>query len=335
MLDTVFHGKRALVTGANGFVGSHLCRELLRHGFKVTALHRSGSDVSSLQGLEVHCVTGDIRHKNEVLAAMVDVDVVFHIAALFRQAKHPDSVYYDINVTGTKNVIEAAIESGVQRVIHCSTVGVHSHIPNPPADEQEAYRPGDIYQESKCEGEKLALSYFRSGKIFGVVVRPAMIWGPEDKRTLKIFKGIAQKRFPLVGTGNTFLHWVLVTDLARGFRLAAERAKESGAIYILAGKSAVTMRRLYESISSFFGVTAPKLAIPALPVQIAGSLCELVCRPFGIEPPLYRRRVDFFTKTRSFNIDKARRELGYEPVNDFDGEVSLIGTWYRENGWIS
>ncbi|MCB0334359.1 MAG: NAD-dependent epimerase/dehydratase family protein, partial [Bdellovibrionales bacterium] len=242
--------------------------------------------------------------------------------------------YYDINVMGTKNVIEAAIKSGVKRVVHCSTVGVHSHIPHPPADETEAYRPGDIYQETKCEGEKLALSYFNSGKIFGVVVRPAMIWGPEDKRTLKIFKGIARGRFPLIGSGKTYLHWVLVTDLARGFRLAAERAQTSGSIYIFAGRTPVTMRNLYESIAGLFGVPSPKFSIPAFPVQLIGSLCELVCKPFGIEPPIYRRRVDFFTKTRSFSIEKARKELGYEPEHDLKGEVSVIGNWYRDQGWI-
>ena len=184
--------ERILVTGANGFVGSEVCRELVRSGYAVRALHRAGGDITSIESLPIEFCRGDVRDTHSLQEACKDIDIVIHIAALFRQAKHPDSVYHAINVDGVRNVFEAAISSGVQRVVHCSTVGVHSHIPDPPADEDEAFRPGDIYQSTKCEGEKIAKSYFAQGKISGVVIRPAMIWGVGDTRTLKLFKGIAE-----------------------------------------------------------------------------------------------------------------------------------------------
>lgn len=326
--------KKALVTGANGFVGSCLCRELLANGYEVTALHREGSDISSLSGLQVKLVVGDIRQRDVIKSAFEGVEYVFHIAALFRQAGHPDSTYYDINVEGTRNVIECAGESGVRRVIHCSTVGVHSHIPDPPATEDEPYRPGDIYQETKCEGEKLALSYFKSGKIDGVVLRPAMIWGPGDTRTLKLFKGIAKRRFPIIGNGKTLLHWIMVSDLARAFRLAAETPGASGKVYIISGESAVPLEVLVNTIASTFGVKPPAFKVPAWPVQLLGSIVEAICIPFGIEPPIYRRRVDFFTKTRAFDSTRARDEIGFIPERSFQGEVEAIADWYIRQGWI-
>lgn len=324
----------AAVTGANGFVGSHLCRELLTAGWQVRALHRPRSDIATLAGLPIELRSGDITDRDSLLSAFKGVDCVFHIAALFRQAKFPDQVYHDVNVGGVENVFSAAREVGVPRVIHCSTVGVHSHIPNPPASENEAYRPGDIYQETKCLGEQAALAAFRAGSIGGVVIRPAMIWGPGDRRLAKLFQGIARRRMPLIGSGQTLVHWVLVTDLARAFRLAAENIKINGEVFIISGRRAVTMRQLYEGIATAVGSKVLPIRVPALPLQVLGDVVEKICIPFGWEPPIYRRRVDFYTKTRSFDWSKAKRLLGYQPAQDFDDEVQLIASWYREQGWL-
>ena len=298
---------KVLVTGANGFVGSALCRELLEHGYQVRALHRAGADLSKLADLKVELVQGDITKPESLDIAMKEVEIVFHIAALFRQAKHADEVYRQVNVEGTRNVFESAIRNNVKRVIHCSTVGVHSHIPAPPADETEAYRPGDIYQETKAEGEKLALSFYKSGKVKGVVIRPAMIWGPGDSRMKKLFQGIANKKLPIIGNGKTLLHWILVSDLARAFRLAGEKTELNNEIFIIAGKKAVSMQELFSNIAKAYGVKPIAFKIPALPVQMIGTIVEAICIPIGIEPPIYRRRVDFFTKTRSFDWSKAKK----------------------------
>lgn len=324
---------KALVTGATGFVGSVLCKELLDHGYEVRALYRNEQKLDTIKGLDLELFKGDICSPEDMQKACQGMDVVFHIAALFREAKHEDDVYRQVNIEGVRNVFDSAISAGVKKVIHCSTVGVHSHIPNPPADETEDYRPGDIYQETKCEGEKLALSYYNDGKMAGNVIRPAMIWGPGDTRTLKLFKGISKKRMPLIGTGKTFVHWILVNDLARAFRLAAE-ADVTGEVFIIAGREAVTMECLFKTIAEKIGASTSFLRLPALPIQLIGGLVEAVCIPFGVEPPIYRRRVDFFTKTRSFDSSKAKRLLGFEAASDFAGEVQSIADWYRTKGWI-
>ena len=185
-------GKRVLVTGATGFVGSHLTRRLCELGADTSILVRKTSDaklVGELEKAGARIFFGDISDQEQVNDAADGAEYIFHIAALFRQAKHPDSIYYDVNVEGTRHVINAAEKNNAERLVHCSTVGVHSHILNPPASESEEYRPGDIYQLTKCEGEKLVQQAIEQERLKGVVVRPAMIWGDGDKRMLKLFRG--------------------------------------------------------------------------------------------------------------------------------------------------
>jgi nucleoside-diphosphate-sugar epimerase len=337
--------KTVLVTGAAGFVGSYVVREFLEEGYEVRAFIRGTSGLAQLSrvlgvtedGLasvkNLSFAVGDITDIQSLDAAMGGVEKVIHIAALFREAKHGEEMYRLVNIEGTRNVVLAAERASVQKVVHCSTVGVHSHIPNPPAREDEDYRPGDIYQETKCEGEKVALEFFRTNRLDGVVIRPAMIWGPGDARTLKLFKGILKGTFPFIGWGRTQLHWVSVLDLARAFRLAAEKEVPSGEVFIIAGKSPILLKELLSKIAHTLGRTPPKLRLPAFPFQLAGSLCEILYRPLGIEPPLHRRRVDFFTKTRSFSTEKATRLLQYEPRGSIDDEIREIVQWYEQHNW--
>jgi len=336
-LPSVFEGKKVLVTGATGFLGSALSRKLLDEGAELTALVREGSDPETIQCLRTKgakIAVGDVTDRDRVLKVVSGQDYVFHIAALFRQAKFADDVYYRINVDGVRNVLDAVENSSVKRLVHCSTVGVHSHIINPPANEGEEYRPGDIYQHTKCEGEKLVQDRMKGGKLDAVVVRPAMIWGDGDRRTLKLFRGIRKRRFPIIGSGKTLCHWVYIHDLVEGFLLAAEKENASGNTYIFAGERAVTIEELVCTSADAIGVRPLPFKIPARPVQELGSLVEMLCVPFGIEPPIYRRRVDFFTKDRAFDTTKARKELGFCPRYTFEDEVRQICRWYRENKWL-
>jgi len=332
-----FKDKKVLVTGATGFVGSHLTKKLIASGAHTRILAREGRKteiVASHKALGCEVFYGDVRSKEEVSKAAEGCEIIFHIAALFREAKHDDSVYYEINVEGTRNVLDAAEEHGVDRVVHCSTVGVHSHIPNPPADETEAYRPGDIYQETKCEGEKLALERFKSGRVKGAVVRPAMIWGEGDLRMLKLFKGVSKRRFPIIGDGKTLTHWVYVHDLVNGFMLAAQKEEALGQVYIIAGEGPVSIENLVTTVAKVAGVEPLPVKVPALPVQLLGSLVEIICKPIGVEPPIYRRRVDFFTKDRCFNTSKAKKQLGYKAEQSFETEVQNIYSWYKQEGFL-
>ena len=324
---------KVLVTGATGFSGSHLTRFLREKGDDVRVLVRpeSRAAAAGLSGVEV--VEGDVRDADAVDAAVRGVHRVYHLAALFRQAGFPDDVYRDVNVGGTRNVLEAAARHGVSRVVHCSTVGVLGHIANPPADETAPYNPGDVYQRTKLEGEQLALDFHRRHGLPVTVVRPAMIWGEGDRRMLKLFRGIARRRFVIVGDGKTVFHFVHIEDLCRGFVLAGDKDVAIGQVYIFAGAEPVRLDDLSQRIARCNGVPPPRLRVPAWPVQALGTIVESICVPLGIEPPIYRRRVDFFTKHRWFSIEKAREHLGYRPGRTLDEEIARISDWYRRHGW--
>jgi nucleoside-diphosphate-sugar epimerase len=262
------------------------------------------------------------------------VDGVFHIAAMFREADQPDSAYFAANVEGVRNVLEAAEAAGVQRVVHCSTGGVHGHIANPPADESAPFEPGDVYQQSKVDGEVLALEFFRQGRVRGVVIRPGMIYGPGDTRTGKIFRMISRGMFFYVGRGDNLVHFIDVRDLARAFLLAMDHEETNAEVYIIAGERTMSLREFCEIVAARLGVKPPWIRIPVKPMQWAGSACEAICLPLGISPPLYRRRVDFFTKDRSFSAAKAQRELGFVPAQALEQEVADIVSDYKARGWL-
>ena len=323
-----------LVTGAGGFVGCFMVRCLVAHGVRVRAMVRDLSRVRErVDGVEY--VEADLTDMDSLRSVVEGVSGVYHIAALFREAGHPDSMFTEVNLEGTRRMLDASIEAGVSRFIHCSTVGVLGHVAQAPADEDTPYNPGDIYQRTKMEGEQLALRYFRDGKIDGVVIRPAMIYGPGDTRTLKLFRMIAKKRFFYVGKGQALVHWIDVRDLVEAFYLAMQAAHErTGSIYIISGERALPLKEMADLIARNLGVSPPWLHLPVKPMQALGSLCEWVCKPLKIEPPIFRRRVDFFTKDRHFDSRKAREELGFKPARTFDEEIADIIQHYKRCGTI-
>ncbi|MFO7870488.1 MAG: SDR family NAD(P)-dependent oxidoreductase [Kiritimatiellia bacterium] len=323
-----------LVTGASGFVGGHLIRYLVSKGVRVRGMIRNGSKSGAVEKLGAEPVLADLRDAESLKRAVEGVKQVYHIAALFRQAGLPEGVYREVNAEGVRRLLEACVSAGVERVVHCSTVGVLGHVKNPPANEETEYNPGDIYQETKLEGERVALEYFSSGRMGGVVIRPAMIYGPGDTRMLKLFKMIARGRFFYVGRGRAYVHFIDVRDLARAFYLAMEKRDINGEVYIIAGRKAVPLCDMVNTVADYMGVKRPRVHLPARPVQWLGSLCEAICTPLGLNPPIYRRRVDFFTKDRWFDSSRAQRDLGFEPSGTFEEELADIVEWYRKAGWL-
>jgi nucleoside-diphosphate-sugar epimerase len=256
------------------------------------------------------------------------------VAAVYRTAGHPDAYYREINVTGTERLLEAAADAGVRRFVHTSTVGVHGHVANPPADETAPFAPGDVYQATKAEAEALALRFHRDRGLPVAVVRPGAIYGPGETRLLKLFRAIARRRYAVVGDGRTFYHPVYIDDLVDGFLLALERPEAVGEAFLICGPSYVSQDELASMIARATGGGVLPLHLPAAPFQWAGDLVEAICVPLGLEPPLHRRRVDFWTKSRAFSIDKARRRLGYSPRVDLEEGIARTAAWYREAGWL-
>jgi len=323
-----------LVTGATGFTGTHLAVSLARAGRQVRALVRDTARARELAAVGVELVAGDIRDAAALRRATSGVSIVYNIAALYRQAGLPRETYRAVNATAAGAIVEAAATSGARRVVHCSTVGVHGDVEHPPANEDAPLKPGDVYQETKLEGERLAREAGQRTGIQVTIVRPSGIYGPGDRRLLKLFRGVARGRFPMLGSGRIYYHLTYIDDLVEGFRLCGEHPAAANRTYIVAGGEVTTLNELVDLVADVAGTKPPRIHLPVWPVWIAGAACELLCAPFGVEPPLFRRRVDFYTKSRAFDISRARQEIGYAPGVSLRDGIARTLEWYRGRGWV-
>jgi nucleoside-diphosphate-sugar epimerase len=325
---------RIALTGATGYTGSRLVSRLLARGDEVRALARPGSRRPQPEGPGLTWVEGDLGDAALLGGLVEGTDAVIHVAAVYRTAGHPDSYYRDVNVEGTRRLLEAACAAGVGRFVHTSTVGVHGHVESPPADEASPFAPGDIYQETKAEAERLALAFHRERGLPVAVVRPAAIYGPGETRLLKLFRAIARRRYALVGSGRALYHPVYIDDLLQGYLLALERPQAVGEAFIVGGPRYVSQAELARMIARHTGGGMLPLRVPAAPLRWVAAAVEAVCVPLRLEPPLHRRRVEFWTKSRAFSIEKARRVLGYAPQVDLDDGIARTCAWYRQAGWL-
>lgn len=325
---------KVALTGASGYTGGRLLAALRARGDEVSALVRTRSASDALRTSGARLIEGDLSDRSALERLLEGTRAVVHVAAVYRTAGHPDSYYRDVNVGGTERLLEAAARRGIQRFVHTSTVGVHGHVDSPPADETAPLAPGDIYQQTKAEAEALALSYHRTRGVPVAVVRPGAIYGPGETRLLKLFRAIARGRYAVVGSGRSFYHPVFIDDLVAGFLLALDRPEAVGEAFLIAGPRYVSQDELAALIARATGGRVLPFHLPAGPLQLLGDLVEAVCVPLGLEPPLHRRRVDFWTKSRAFSIEKARRLLGYAPRVDLEEGIGRTAAWYREAGWL-
>jgi len=328
-------GTKVLVTGATGFTGSLLTRKLVNDGAIVHAIARPSSSIEAFKDLNIRWFRGDVFDPEIIKDAMRDVPYVFHLAAAYREAKAGEEMNRKVHVESTKLIAQTAKSiPSFRRLVHVSTVGVHGHIDNPPADENYPFNPGDIYQKTKAEAELWLRDYSKISGLPITVIRPAAIYGPGDKRLLKLFKMATWPIFPILDKGKCLYHLIHVEDLTNVIMLSATHPAALNEVFICGNAEPVTLEHMGRTIAAELGRTLHVIRIPAWPFFLLGALCEVICKPFGIEPPIYRRRVAFFTKDRAFNTRKLRERLGYS--YKYSNEEGLIQTtrWYVANGWL-
>ena len=327
-------GSRALVTGATGFTGSVLVRKLVSQGVEVVAIARPSSNLEPFAGMPITWLQGDVFDEKLIEQATGGVNYIFHMVTPFREAKSPDLGYYNVHVLSTQLLAKAALQQpDFKRFVHVSTIGVHGHVANPPGDENCPLHPGDIYQETKLEGE-LWIRYFGQQEGLPVtVVRPAGIYGPGEKRLLKIYKMVVRGWVPAIGDGSNLLHFIHVDDLTDFFILCAIHPQAVNEVFICGSQKALSLKKMVSIIGDYYGVSARFIRLPAAPLFALGYLFERVCRPLGIEPPIYRRRLAFYTKDRSFNTGKMQK-LGFTPRHTNEDSLQELAQWYLDQGWI-
>jgi nucleoside-diphosphate-sugar epimerase len=325
-----------VLTGASGFTGRVVTRQLLAIGCRLRIIARPSSDLGEFEGQpQVEVVRGEVFDAETVRRACAGCNYILHMAASYREAKYGDDFYRDVHVTSTRLLAEQALaQSDFRRFVHISTVGVHGHIDEPPADESYRFDPGDIYQQTKAEAELWIRQLAAERGLPLTVIRPTAIMGPGDRRLLKLFKMAKMPLVPLLGFTRGLYHFIHVEDLARCIIAATDPALPAGAVYICGNREASSVREIVAEVGDLLGRTPRFLRIPAWPFFLLGFVVEKICVPLGVEPPIYRRRVAFFTKDRAF--DTRRMQAAFGALMQFDNRSGIRQTaeWYRQQQWL-
>lgn len=328
---------KTLITGATGFIGSRLALRCLEEGMAVCGLGRRRNPIEhenarDLEARGAEVLETSLEDRKRLVADMAGVDVVFHLAAAQHEANVPDEHFRRINVEGTRNVFDAAEAAGVGCVVHGSTIGVYGWSPGQTVGEHSPLEPDNIYGVTKLEGEEVVRSY--AGRVRFSIARISETYGPGDRRLLKLFKGAERNLCLQLGAGRNLHHLVYIDDLVDALLGPAREERALGQTFVLAGREAVTTRAMLEAVSRALGKEPRVIHVPLAPLMLAASMLESTLRPLGIQPPLHRRRMDFFRKSFSFSLQEAST-LGYTPKVGLEEGMRATGRWYADRGLVS
>lgn len=325
---------KALVTGATGFIGSHIADRLLERGDEVRALVRPTSDVSYLEGKNVELAQGDVTDPGSLAAALASVDVVYHAAALVTDWA-PWSRFKAVTVEGTRNVLEAAARAGVSRFLHVSSDSVYSHRylgrwMTETTPKETRFPWWDYYRRSKLQAEELAWQYLYAGALTVTVVRPGLVLGERDRAILPgMITYLRTKGAAYLGNGRNRLPYVYVGDVAEGCVLAASAESAEGEAYNLASQEEVSQRDLFAAVAEEMGIDLPKRGAPlvvahalALLMETGSVLCGRTWRP-----PLSRFGITLIGEDYLPDTRKAERDLGWRAKTPMREAIKRAIQW--------
>ena len=325
---------KVFVTGATGFIGASLVRELLREGYSVSALVRPGSDRRNLAGLDLELWEGDLRDRGSLERGLAGCDTLYHAAADYRLWTRRPADMYEINVDGTRNILEAALKCGLSRVVYTSSVGTLGNPGNGvPGNESTPVTLADMvghYKKSKFLAEREAESFVARGVPL-VIVNPSTPVGALDVKptpTGKIIVDFLNRRMPAYL--DTGLNLIDVTDCARGHLLAARHGRV-GEKYIL-GSENLTLREIFTMLAEITGLPAPKVRLPYTPILLAAYVNEALSRITSREPLIPLAGVQMARKFMFFDASRAVKELGL-PQSPVADALRKAVEWFRANGY--
>jgi len=325
---------KALVTGATGFIGSHLVDLLLKNNYDVRCLLRRTSSTAWLKGLPVGYVYGDLFDEAALREAVTGVDYVYHSAGITK-AKTPD-VYYQGNAAGTKNLLEAVRRRnpGITRFMHISSqAAVGPSETKTPIAEDSAPHPITTYGKSKWQAEQECLA---AASWFPItIVRPPAVFGPRDRDVFEFFNTVGKGLQPIVGFSEKYVSLVHVGDLVRGFLMAAESPKAAGQTYFIASKDVYGWKEIGDITSRIMGKKVFRLRIPEPGVYVIAAFAELFSK-FSPKPALinFEKARDMVQNYWTCDSSRAKRDFGYEQEISLEEGIRDTVDWYRKEGWL-
>ncbi|HEX6104657.1 MAG TPA: NAD(P)-dependent oxidoreductase [Gemmatimonadales bacterium] len=328
---------RLLVTGGTGFIGSHLAEEGRRRGAEVVVLGLTDrpeeqANIEALRRQGVEIVSGSITDPALCGRAMRGVTHVFHLAVAMREGGKRDEFFERVNLDGTRHLLQAATAGGVARFVYCSTIGIYGHRAPGVTREDSLLAPGNVYERSKVAAEALVREVGAATGLPFTILRPADVYGPRDQRLLKLFRGVSRGRFPLFGSGSGRRHMVYVDDVVSAFFRACEREEALGEALIVAGPRSCTLRELIALVQAATGSRRYGIRLPLAPMLVTAAVVEDACQALGLDPPIYRRRMDFFWSDSEFDTSRARRVLDWAPAVDLPEGIRRTAEAYRRSG---
>lgn len=320
-----------LVTGGTGFIGQNLVKALVTKGNKVRVLVRKKSRLHVLNGLNVEIVYGDLNDENSLIAATKNIDTVYHLAAQLGGANITYKQLYDTNVVGTEKLLNACLKNKVKKFIHFSSVAAMGKV-RQNADEEAPCNPINPYDKSKLESELLIKKFIKKKKIPAIIVRPSMVYGPgETKTKAALFRAIKKRYFVIIGNSNNLIDMSYIDNIISGVLLTTKKKKAIGQTYILTDERAYTMNEFFNTVAKEEGVKKP-MHLPKFLAYLIAIPFEILARMIKKGVPLSFERIRTLTTSKSFSIEKAKKELGYKPKIHLQEGIKRTVKWYREKG---
>lgn len=326
-----------LVTGATGFLGSALVTQLIKQepGVEIRILAREEGKARKQFGEAVTIITGEITDPEAVQSAVDGASIIYHFAGRLYHPSTPAELYYQTHVIGTRTLLDAcAGQSQLRRIVHCSTTGVHGVTGKTPAAEDAPFAPTNPYEETKLQGELLALQAHKEQGLPVSVARPGLVYGPGDLHLLGFFSSIKKGLPCLIDGGKAMIHPIYIDDMTEAFLLCAERQEAVGRSYNIAGERPVSFRELVASIARVLGKKSPEGSIPLWLANLASDTFALLPGFKGEDAPLTRSRVKFLTNSRVYDTRRARTELGFTPGMGLDEGMRFTAQWYQKHEYL-
>lgn len=323
---------KVLITGATGFVGNYLIEELSKENHRITCLVRRETKFPNVNN--IYSILGDITNKESVEKAVQGNDIIFHlvgignVSALSRKSYEK---FREVNVEGTRNVLEACKKYEVKKLIYLSSTAAMGLIKKQLVDEQDICNPKTPYQKSKYESEQLIKEYIEKYNLPVTILRPTMIYGPGMKHSqiLKIYNLLKKGFFPLVDGGKATIPAVHVKDVVSSI-LAATKNGRAGETYIINSDDNKTLKEVVDIIQKKENMKVIKINFPKSFLKIPIFILQNLSLLAGINPPMTLQRLDSFTFNRIFDISKAKRELSWEPKIKFEQGLEETIEWLKK-----